>query len=113
MDANWGATTTFHVGLYKKGDADDGAVIDVDLFGSTIDWSGAIARTDYFTEAGTLDNWDRGKTLWELAAIGAASYTSDPRETWTIAATTTQDIDATAGAVEMLVEALYVAGGAS
>lgn len=110
MDANWGATTTFNVGLYKKGSANNGAVIDEDLFGSAIDWSGEIARVDYFDEAGTLDDWDRGKALWELAAIGAASYTSDPGEIWTVTAQTTQDISATAAAVEMLVEAYYVAG---
>ena len=110
MDANWGATTTFNVGLYLKGSADDGAVVDEDLFGSAIDWSGAIARVDYFTEAGTLDNWDRGKTLWELAAIGAASYTEDPQTTFTLTAQCSQNISATAAAVEMLVEAYYVSG---
>jgi len=110
MDANWGATTTFNVGLYLKGDANDGAVVDEDLFGSVIDWAGEIARVDYFDNAGTLDDWDRGKTLWELAAIGAASYTVDPQTTFTVTAQTTQDISATAAAVEMLVEAYYVAG---
>lgn len=111
MDANFGATTTFDVGLYLKGPANDGAVVDVDLFGSAIDWAGAIARVDYFKEAGTLDDWDRGKTLWELAAIGAGSDTVDPGTTYTIAATTTQDITVTAASpIEFLCEAYYIAG---
>ena len=110
MDGNWGATTTFNVGLHLKGAANAGAVVDEDLFGSAIDWSGAIARVDYFTEAATLDNWDRGKTLWELAAIGAGTDTVDPMAMYTITATCSQDISATSALVEMLVEAYYIAG---
>jgi hypothetical protein len=109
MDANWGTTTTFHVGLYKKGDNDDGVVLDVDLFAATQDWAGAIARVDQF-KLGVLDDWDRGKYLWQLAAIGAASYTEDPKEMWTLALTTTQDISAAAAAVEFLAEVIYIAG---
>jgi len=111
MDANWGATTTFHIGVYAKGSNNDGAVIDVDLFASTVDWSGAIARTDYFTESSTLDNWDRGKALWELVNIGlgASTYSASTSALWTVAATTTQDISAAAADVEFLAECFYVA----
>lgn len=111
MDADWGATTTFNLGLYKKGLNNDGAVIDEDLFGSAIDWAGAITRVDYFKESATLADYDRGKTLWELVTIGAAStYTSDPMETWTLTAQTTQDISATSAAVSFLCEVFYIAG---
>ncbi len=111
MDANWGATTTFNVGLYLKGGSpNDGAVVDEDLFGSAENWAGAIARVDSFKEAATLDDWDRGKTLWELAAIGAASYTVDPHLDFTVAVTCSQDISAAAAAVEFLCEAFYIAG---
>lgn len=112
MDANWGATTTFNVGLYAKGTNDDGAVIDADLFGSAIDWAGEINRVDYFTESTTLDDWDRGKALWELANIGlgATTYTSATHALWTVTAVTTQDISAVAAAVEFLCEAYYIAG---
>lgn len=109
MDADFGATTTFDIGLYKKGSADDGAVIDADLFASAVDWAGAIARVDYFTESTTFTDMDRGKPLWTLADIGAGTYTEDPQEMWTIAVTTTQDISAVAAEVNMLAEAIYVA----
>lgn len=108
MDANWGATTTFNIGLYKEAEGGGlGSVIDEDLFASAVDWAGAIARVDYFKEAGTLDDWDRWKQAWELAAIGAATYTVDPVENWIITLQTTQDITATAAAVELMGEVIY------
>ncbi len=110
MDANWGATTTFNVGLYLKGDLNAGAVVDEDLFGTAENWAGAIARVDSFKEAGTLDDWDRGKQMWELAAIGAGSDTVDPQVVYTVALTCSQNIDATAAAVEFLCEAYYLGG---
>lgn len=110
MDLNWGATTTFNIGLYLKGDFNAGAVVDEDLFASALNWAGAITRDERFTEAGTLDDWDRGKTMWELAAIGAGSDTVDPQVVYTVAATCSQDISAAAAAVEFLCEAYYVAG---
>ena len=111
MDGNWGSTTTFHVGLYDKGNSNDGDVIDIDLFGATIDWKDAIARTDYFT-TGALDDWDRGKALWELANIGVAAttYATTTNALWTVVATTTQDISDNTSAVEFMVEAYYVSG---
>jgi len=111
MDADFGATTTFNVGLYKKGNNNNGAVIDEDLFVSAVDWAGAIARTEYFKESATFTDMDRGKTLWELVTIGAAAtYTEDPREDWTLTLQTTQDISATAAAVSLMCEVWYVAG---
>lgn len=110
MDADWGATTTFDIGLYKKGANNDGAVIDADLFASAVDWAAAIARVDYFKEATTLTDMDRGQPLWFLADLGAGTYTEDPFETWTLALTTTQDISATAAAVTIMIEVDYLAG---
>ena len=110
MDADFGATTTFNIGLYKKGEADNGAVLDEDLFASAVDWSGAITRVDYFKESATLTDMDRGKTLWELVTIGAAAtYTQDPMEVWTLTCQTTQDISATAAAVTMSCEVTFLA----
>ncbi len=112
MDGNWGATTTFNVGLYEKGAQNDGAVIDVNLFAAADNWAATLAREDLFKQATTLDDWDRGKQLWELANIGlaASTYSAETGALWTVAATTSQDIDATDNAVEFLVEAFYVAG---
>ncbi len=112
MDANWGSTADFNIGLYlKNGPANDGAVVDEDLFAGQIDWSGAITRVDYFDGAnGSLDDWDRGKTLWELAAIGAGSDTSDPQVVYTVATTNSSNNSDAAAAVEFLCEAYYIAG---
>jgi len=111
MDGNWGGTSTFDLGLYTKGTADDGAVVDINLFGRASDWQNAIARTDDFT-TGALDTWDRGKALWELANIGVAAttYGTTTNAIWTVVATTTQDISDNSSAVEFMAEAFYVAG---
>ena len=112
MNASWGATTTFDVGVYEKGSDNDGAVVDINLFATADIWSANILREDLFKEAGTVDDWDRGKALWELVNIGlgATTYGTSTNAQWTIACTTTQDISATDAIVEFMVEAFYVAG---
>jgi len=110
MDANWGATTDFNIGLYLKGSDNAGAVVDEDLFAAAQDWSGAIARSDLLT-SGTLDDHDRGKMLWEMVnAVTASTYTVDPQVMYTVALTASSDNSAAAAAVEFLCEAFYVAG---
>ncbi len=109
-DADWHTIATFNIGLYLKGAANDGAAVDEDLFAFEHDWVNEIARVDVFDQATTLDDWDRGKTLWEQAAIGDGSDTVDPQTTYTIAATATANITVVNAAVEMLFEAYYVAG---
>ena len=98
---------TMDIGLYKSGTAHDGAVIDDDLFASALAIDSASARVDEFTEATTLGNLDRGKTLWELATVGAASYTSDPMEDWDLVGTTDTG---TTGNLAMTVEVIYTSG---
>jgi len=68
-------------GVYKAGNAHDGAVLDADLFASAQALSTAIARTDIFNESAVLQHEDRGKQLWELVVVGADpdSYTADPQ----------------------------------
>lgn len=103
-----GGAGAAHLGLYKAGANHDGAVIDTDLFASALSLINAIARVDQFKEAATLEDEDRGKTLWELADEGAGTYTSDPMEEWDLTAeisTTT-----TTAATEVLVEVLYTSG---
>jgi hypothetical protein len=107
QDANQGATATYDLGVYLKS---TGLEVDDNLFAAADDWAGAIAREDLFTQATTLDNWDRGKTLWELAAIGGGSDTVDPQVMYTIVATATANITVVDDAVETLVEAYYIAG---
>lgn len=102
-----GSAGTINLGLYKSGTDHDGAVIDMDLFASDIDTTGVIARVDQFKEAGTLTDRDRGKTLWELATIGAASYTSDPMEDWDLTGLMDAGSDA---ALELVLEVYYTSG---
>lgn len=110
-DADFGVAAHFHIGLHKKGDHDDGAVIDADLFAGTIDFAGAIARVDYFNGAsGTLDDHHRGQPLWYLADLGAGTYTEDPHEVWTITMTAQENLTVVDDAVSMLAEAYYVTG---
>ena len=87
-DGELGAVTTFDVGLYVAGqNGTVGAVVDVDLFETTpLDLSGIVDRGEAFV-GGILVGTDRGKTLWELAAVGAATYTVDPKVEFTIALT--------------------------
>ena len=77
-----GASTAgaVNLGLYLAGTDHDGAVVDVDLFASAQSVASALDpwAADGFVEATTLGGVDRGKKLWELAALGAASYTEDP-----------------------------------
>lgn len=110
QDANAGATTAMNFGLYKKGLADDGAVIDEDLFASAVNLAAGIARVDIFKEATTLTDMDRGQPLWYLADKGAGTYTEDPFEVWTLVAQFSSNPDAVDGAVEMMLEVDYLAG---
>lgn len=97
-----------NIGLYEAGkvESHDGPVIDADLFASALVTSAAIARVDEFDEAGTLGDFDRGKRLWELAALGAGTYTEDPFEKWDVTLTAT--VAFTVAATELVVEAYYV-----
>jgi len=105
-----GASTvlTADLGLYRTGQNHDGAVVDADLFASALALNGVIARVDEFTEAGTLDNFDRFLTLWELAAIGAATFTEDPFLDFDLALTGTAAI-ATADE-PIVIEVTYTSG---
>jgi hypothetical protein len=105
-----GGAHTTHVGLYKAGANHDGAVIDADLFATSVDTgTAAIARTDVLNEAGNFTlPIGRGSALWELADAGAGTYTEDPQETWDVTATIATS--ATPAATDIVLEAYYTAG---
>lgn len=96
------------IGIYKTGAAHDGAVIDADLFGSAVAVDAAVARVDQFKESAILGDVDRGKTLWELADIGAGTYTVDPMEDWDLVATVTTAV--TVALNTTVWEVIYTAG---
>jgi hypothetical protein len=78
LDSAAAATNTVNFGTMVSGSANDGAVIDEDLFYSLADVATGEAWTDNLHEAGTVPVTAKGMTLWEMCALGAASYTSDP-----------------------------------
>ena len=99
------------VGLYKAGTNHDGAVIDADLFMSAYDVKAAAREQIEIlpnSGSGTLGGIDSGKTLWEMATLGAASYTSDPMEQWDIAIVPTEATTNTAW--EVMMEFYYTSG---
>lgn len=94
------------IGLHLSGFNHDGAVVDIDVFEDGQSITSGLAEADVFTGA-TLTALDRGKTLWELAAIGAASYTSDPNVLFDITLSTPTGI-VTATPVEIMIVAGFL-----
>lgn len=105
-----GGATTYaaNLGLYLTGTSGDGAVVDADLFASALAAASGAALTDVFAESAVLTDEDRGKTLWALAAIGAASYTSDPQIEFDFVFTSTAT--GTGAVNELLLVAEYTSG---
>jgi hypothetical protein len=83
-----------------------GTVVDIDLFDLSVNHTGAVAHQDIF-DAAALGDVDRGKTLWELATVGAASYTEDPNELWAIVLTMTA-LTVTVNPDDITLEAYYI-----
>ncbi|MES0386005.1 MAG: hypothetical protein ABUJ98_15655, partial [Hyphomicrobium sp.] len=110
-DGGWSASSSSELGLYTFAETHDGAVLDVDLFGASIDLS--TAAVDITTEtfsAGALGGEDRGKQMWQLLEIGATqSYTVDPGVRYDLCMTLSGNDDATSST--LVVYALYTAGG--
>lgn len=106
-DANQGINWTTTLGLYKKGNENDGPAVDADCFHAALDLGTAGARVDRFQGAGFTD-MDRGKPIWSLVTAVPA-LTFDPLEMWTLTAVLAGDAAASA-AGEIGFEILYVSG---
>jgi hypothetical protein len=106
-DASFTIGQDMDLGLYKSGDRHDGAVLDADLFGGSLDLGAGFALTENIL-SGVLTDEDIGKTLWEMATIGAQSYTVDPVEDWDVVGTI-DTVGAAAGG-EILCLLTYVSG---
>jgi hypothetical protein len=118
MDANQGATVSdWDIGLYKSSVTTIGDLVTADtndMFAAAADLTGTALRVDRFKlGATTFLDMDRGLALWELVnLVTASTYESDPFETWTLAATSTDATVATATAAHVWqIEAIYVPGG--
>jgi hypothetical protein len=109
-DGGWSASSSSALGLYTSSGTHDGAVLDVDLFGASIDLS--TAAVDVFTEtfsAGALGGEDRGKQMWSLLEIGATqSYTADPFVEYDVCMTINGNDDATSSTYVLW--AVYTSG---
>ncbi len=108
-DADQGATATWDIGLWAKGDNNDGGILDRDLFDAGHNQAGAINREDVFDSA-VLGSFDRGKPFWELLEIGAGSDVVDPRVLYTVGQKATADLTIVSAAVSFAVELEYIAG---
>jgi hypothetical protein len=88
--------TGFDLGLYRTA-ADGGAVVDDDLFASTLDFSSIVAGSDVTYEA-TAANHDKvEKRLWELLGLSA-----DPQVDYDLALTA-DTVGSAAGTVSLRV----------
>jgi len=98
-----GGSGAINMGPWKSGSAHDGAVVDANLFLAAQAVSGASAAggIEGFTD-GALDDFDRGKALWELAG-----QSSDPMEDWDIVITASATV---ATAQNYVVEFEYTSG---
>ena len=98
-----GTAGDFDIGLYLTGAAHDGAVVDNNLFCDALDVNTtSSAQVEAFTEA-ALDNFDRGKTLWELLGL-----TVDPVVNYDLCIDAVEATTSTSA--EVLLECWYNAG---
>lgn len=104
------AAGALDLGLYEAGANHDGALVDPELFASDIVVSSAIEYVDKFAEEGTVLSVDRGKRMWEIAAVGDASYTARPNlvNGFDIVFTPTTSMTTTAGVIVLV--AKYTSG---
>lgn len=104
--ASDGGSTTYaaDVGLYLAGSNGDGAVVDADLFASALALASGGALTEFFAESTVLTDEDRGLMLWQLADIGAATLTADPKVEYDIVLTSTATGTTAVEEVLLLVE---------
>lgn len=88
--ASDGGSTTYaaNLGLYLAGSNADGALVDADLFAAALALATGSVLADVFA-ANNLADEDRGKQLWQLADIGAATLTADPKVEYDIVLTST------------------------
>jgi len=110
------ASTTVDLGIYlTNGAAHGGAVVDADLFGSAIDLNTArtAALVSVFGENAATSGvgaTDSGKTLWQLADIGAATLTADPRVEYDLALTLVGNPSATGADLDIVLIVDFISG---
>lgn len=97
------SSSSWDVGLYQTG-YNGGAVIDADLFASAVDISAGLAGTELRFEAATTAPIDYIEyRLWQIADLGAATYTQDPQIEFDLVATA-NTIGSAAGTIIFIVQ---------
>ncbi len=91
----------FDIGLYRT-NADGGAVVDADLFGSAVSCASAVAGTDVILESGQTTIAEMHQPLWQWAGLS-----TDPKCMFDICATVATT-DVTTGAAPLGVKVQYV-----
>ncbi len=112
-DGGFDNASTLDFGFYATGDNHDGAVVgDVDVLSKGIDITSAIDAWDaseLFND-NSLDGTDRGKKVWELINVGAAStYAQEPNVALDVVALFTANVT-TIG--KLVIEVGYTPQGA-
>ena len=102
-----GATGDIDMGLALSGPRNDGAVQDVNLFGTATDVNAAaLDRVDQFA-AGDLAAENRGFMMWELLAIGAGTDVVDPHVQYDLIITASELMVTLS---DLVIEAHYTSG---
>lgn len=104
------ATQQVNIGLYHAGEQSVGDEIDEDLYAVDLNYGGALARADVFEQSNVLDEYARGLTLWEQAAIGLQTWEEDPGGDFTLACTMASLETVTAAVAIAVLEVWYVPG---
>ncbi|MDH4185524.1 MAG: hypothetical protein OEV08_00885 [Nitrospira sp.] len=88
----------FDIGVYRT-NADGGAVVDADLFGSAVSCASAVLNVDVLGESTQLTLAEQALPLWEAAGMSA-----DPKSQLDIALTVaTTDVTTGTGAIALRV----------
>jgi len=109
-DGGFNASNSAELGFYTGNSTYDGDVLDIDIFGDSIDLTSAVdVLTDAFSLLAAVGGEDRMKTIWELLTLGAQSYTVDPNILVDLCWTLNADDDATSSTLTTTV--LYTSVG--
>ncbi len=108
-DGGFSASSSSELGLYTYNANHNGAVLDVDLYGASLDLTSALDVQTEVLDLGALGGEDRGKTLWEQLAVGAGSDTVDPDVQYDFCMTLNGEDDATSSTYVLV--AYYTSGG--
>lgn len=101
-------TWTFDLGIFELDG--DGVLVAVDAAGFGADLSLGATESEEFNDAAGLVDGDKGKPVWELMNLGAATITEDPKKTYYLVGTFNDAAPVASVAARGLFRFKYVAG---